>query len=133
MVFKIDIDKETYITAIKTPSIPNKKNQNSINEYITSLNKSLFEYLIEFKYNEATIIFINHYCCSKTRFIDSDNQPFKLITDVLQRYLLKSDSSALVTTIQISEQSITGEEYAMIIIIPRRISENNILKYIGDE
>lgn len=133
MIIKYNYVENKNILILKTTLLPKKQNNsNRINAYISSLEEFLSSYHFDFRYKECTIYFICHYSRPDTRYVDNDNLSIKLITDILQRYLLVSDNSSLISTVCISERSSDSEEFSYIIFIPKRLSEEDIISQIEE-
>lgn len=128
MVFNISFDPKSKITIITTSIIPTNRYKGEVTNYNCNLKEALSSKWIYGRYTEATIVFVNKYSVPGTRFADNDNLPFKTITDILQKFLLQSDSSALISTIHIGEKSISGNAHATIYVFPFRLSEKNAMR-----
>ncbi len=133
MVFEIKHSEPDDILYFYTSLIPAKRKAKNVPEYINSLDVAASEANLSVYYRDCTILFICHYACAATRYIDNDNLSIKLITDILQRHYLVSDNSSLVTTVCISEPSLDGGEYSEIYIVPFRFSEQSILNFMRSE
>ncbi len=133
MVFEIKHSEPDDILYFYTSLIPAKRKGKNVSEYVDSLDAAASEANFPVQYRDCTIIFVCHYACAATRYIDNDNLSIKLITDVLQRHYLVSDNSSLVTTVCISEPSLDGREYSEIYIVPFRLSKKSILNYVRSD
>ena len=118
-IVKIEIDEP----------FPLKRNAKALEKFLEKLELYLKAQNYGFRFEEATLVFETVYNTDEkgVRWTDNDNFAIKMITDVLQRYLLTSDNSKLTTSVCCATLSPCFKHKSAIYIIPMKINASDIL------